>query len=527
MKTKTEHIVKVKKIAWLLSTLLLFMLWSSCRKDFDTVPSSGTLSFSKDTVYLDTVFTNIGSSTFNLKVYNRSDNDISIPTISLREGNNSKIRLSVDGIAGTSFEDITILAKDSIFVFVETTIDIEEVASGNLEFLYTDAIQFDQAPNQQEVELVSLVKDAVFLFPERFDDGTTESLILGVGTPSETEIEGFLLDDSELNFSSEKPYVIYGYAAVGADKVLNIEAGSRIHFHRDSGIIVGNNGSIQVNGSLSSDQTLLENEVIFEGDRLESSFDDVAGQWGAIWLTDGSTNNQINYATIKNGTIGLLVDNNDGEGNPTLIIKNSQLFNHSDFGMVARTATIEAENTVFGSAARSSAFLSIGGTYNFKHCTFANYFNGTRSFPTLLINNFVELQDGSFFTSDLVQAHFANCIIEGDNNLELFLQQNDAAQLNYSFTNCLLQFNDVNNQFSENPLYDFDNFNLFENMLFNANPDFLNPSANQFQIGLASEGLGLGDSNTASQVPLDLLGVNRTSSPDLGAYQATMLPEEN
>jgi len=59
--------------------LIAFILsLSSCRKDFDTVASSGNLGFSKDTVYLDTVFSNIGSSTYTLKVYNRSSDDIKI-----------------------------------------------------------------------------------------------------------------------------------------------------------------------------------------------------------------------------------------------------------------------------------------------------------------------------------------------------------------------------------------------------------------------------------------------------------------
>jgi hypothetical protein len=42
----------------------------SCRSDFETVASTGDLTFSKD-IYLDTVFTNIGSSTYRLKVYNK------------------------------------------------------------------------------------------------------------------------------------------------------------------------------------------------------------------------------------------------------------------------------------------------------------------------------------------------------------------------------------------------------------------------------------------------------------------------
>ena len=59
------------------------VLWSSCRNDFDTVPNSGNLEFSQDTIYLDTVFTNIGSSTRTLKVFNRSSEDLNIPNIEL------------------------------------------------------------------------------------------------------------------------------------------------------------------------------------------------------------------------------------------------------------------------------------------------------------------------------------------------------------------------------------------------------------------------------------------------------------
>src|SRR5690554_7911344 len=97
----------------------------SCRDDFHFEPSSGSeLAFSKDTVYLDTIFTNIGSSTYNLKVYNKSAKDIKIPSIRLANGESSGFRLMVDGMAGKSFENVELLANDSLFIFVETTVDI-------------------------------------------------------------------------------------------------------------------------------------------------------------------------------------------------------------------------------------------------------------------------------------------------------------------------------------------------------------------------------------------------------------------
>ena len=121
----------MKRYLYFTITLGFLILWSSCRKDFDFSPSTGSLQFSKDTVYLDTVFTNIGSSTYNLKVYNKSDDDIVIPSIGLARGEVSNYRLNVDGISGKRFEDIELLAEDSLFIFIESTIDINNFTNYN------------------------------------------------------------------------------------------------------------------------------------------------------------------------------------------------------------------------------------------------------------------------------------------------------------------------------------------------------------------------------------------------------------
>src|SRR6516162_7428505 len=88
---------------------------SSCRNDFKFESSKGgELAFSKDTVYLDTVFKNIGSSTYMLKVYNKSNKDISIPSIKLGKGLDSKYRMMVDGMQGSNgkaFNNVELLAK--------------------------------------------------------------------------------------------------------------------------------------------------------------------------------------------------------------------------------------------------------------------------------------------------------------------------------------------------------------------------------------------------------------------------------
>lgn len=521
----------MKKYLYTFLILAITILWSSCRKDFVTVPSSGQLQFSKDTVYLDTVFTNIGSSTYNLKVYNRSDDDIRIPTLQLGEGENSNYRLNVDGIAGKVFQDVELLANDSLFIFVETTLDINDFAGGN-QFLYTDAIEFDTGNNQQKVELVTLVQDAVFLYPQQFNDGTIETLLLNVDDEgNETRVEGFFLENSELTWTNEKPYVVYGYAAVGQNDVLTVEAGARVHFHADSGLIVGNMGSLQVNGVLSNTEDL-EGEVIFEGDRLEPGFANVPGQWGTIWLTDGSTNNNINYATIKNASVGILTENSDDTSNPTLTLNNSKIYNSATVGLLARTGHIEANNSVIGSAGQASLYLNLGGEYTFRHCTFANYWtNSFRVSPTVLIDNFLEVGDGTIFTADLVQADFSNCIIDGSNSIELILQKtaNDSSVLlNYKFTNCLIKFDDFNNRFTNDELYAFNNNAIFDEieLVVNSNTiDYKDTANNEFFIGAESAAIGEGNTSSIPAVQNDLLGNPRTNPSDVGAYNFTIFDD--
>ncbi|GAA4811114.1 hypothetical protein [Litoribaculum gwangyangense] len=518
----------MKRYIYFIISLGFLLLWSSCRKDFEFVPSTGSLEFSKDTVYLDTVFKNIGSSTYNLKVYNRSNNDISIPTVRLASGETSNYRLSVDGIAGKTFENIEILANDSLFVFIETTFDTNITPLNQLQFLDTDAIEFDSGSNLQKVELVTLVQDAIFIYPDRDSNKVVETLTLNIGGELvETNLQGRELQPSELTFTNEKPYVIYGFAMVPDGETLTIEAGSRVHFHDNSGIIVSNGASLNINGGFSNDQELLENEVIFEGDRLEPNFSEVPGQWGTIWFLDGSINNSINYATIKNATVGVLCDGNPNEVTNKLNITNTQIYNSSAFGILGRNTSISGENVVINNAGQSSFAGTIGGKYNFTHSTIVNYWNnGFRQLPSVLLNNFIVDEENVATLADLSEANFNNCIIYGNDNPEILLEEieDDAVSFNFKFTNCLIRFQDSNNNFT-GPNYDLSDTNRFEGNIFNQDPNFLDTDKDKLLIGDDSAANNQGLLIFATQVPFDILNENRTSSPDLGAYQHITFPE--
>ena len=208
---------------------------------------------------------------------------------------------------------------------------------------------------------------------------------------------------------------------------------------------------------------------------------------------------------------------------PTLTIKNTQLYNFSNYGILGRETNITGENLAINNAGFSSLACTIGGTYNFTHSTFANYWNSSlRQFPTVLINNFFTYIDNGneiVETRDLAEANFTNCVIYGNNNIELIVDKVEGSQFNYNFKNNLIRFDDYNDNFAGIPEYDFENSEHYQNNLFNEDPNFKEPYKNELIIGEESAGNNKADTNGAAQVPLDILGINRTSVPDIGAYQ--------
>ncbi|MFT5779822.1 MAG: hypothetical protein ACI837_002781, partial [Crocinitomicaceae bacterium] len=105
-----------------LTAIFAVISLSSCKKPLNF--SGGNLSFSADTVVFDTVFTTIGSTTKNFKFYNTDKRTVKIEQIELMGGTSSPFRINVDGLSGISHTDIDVEGNDSLYVFVEVTLDV-------------------------------------------------------------------------------------------------------------------------------------------------------------------------------------------------------------------------------------------------------------------------------------------------------------------------------------------------------------------------------------------------------------------
>jgi hypothetical protein len=490
----------MKKYLFFLITITILF---ACKKEIMDTNQSATLHFSNDTVIFDTVFASIGSITKTLTVYNHNSFDVKT-NIELRGNSQAHFRMNIDGVPGNNQSNIEIPAEDSIFIFLEVTID---PSSNTTPYVLTDSLVFTTGTKQQDVDVVAWGQDAHF----------HTANALGQIIDGENIINfPYHKIDCSIPWENDKPHVIYGYAIVDPENTLTINAGCNVYLHKNSGILVGNpfmnasGGSIKVNGTLG-------NEVTFQGDRLDSWYKDIPGQWDKIWLIPGSIDNEINYAIIRNGNIGIHADTVAVvTNNPTVTINNTIIENMSSIGILGQTANISATNTVVSKCGQYTVACNIGGTYNFTHCTFANYWDyNQRNTPSILLNNSYIDIDGYLQILDL-NANFTNCIIDGSLSTEVSFPQEEIGVFNYNFDHCLIKLD---------PTISTDNSH-YSNVIINQSPKFANNTESDFHLTEDSPAIDAGTSNVFENDDDDILktdldgGLNRDlSTPDIGAYE--------
>jgi hypothetical protein len=421
-----------------------------------------------------------------LVVYNNNNQKIKISSIWLAGGNNSNFKINIDGAPATQVSNIEIAAKDSIYIFVKVTVNPN---SSNSPFVINDSIMFETNGNIQRVQLVAWGQNAYYYTPNHFLPNLPPYSII-----RHNDV-----------WTNDKPHVIYGYAVVDSAYSLTIKENTRVYLHPNAVLWVYRDGTLKVDGELG-------NPVTFQGDRLDDSYQTVPGQWGKIWISEGS-NNYINYAVIKNGTVGIQIDTlPDNCTAPALKITNTIIENMSSVGLLAQGSWVEGYNCVIGNCGQNAMWLNIGGNYDFKHCTIGNYWNySVRTTASLDLNNWYQDVNNNYNGRNL-NANFGNCIVYGDNTDEIQLDKYTSATFDYTFDHCLLK-----TQFDTVTAF-LNNCNL---CIFNNNPSFSDYSNNNYQLGTGSAAIEKGLMGIALTVPFDILRHNRTSgtAPDIGAYE--------
>lgn len=467
----------------LLVAIVAFSLFSCEDEGYLSSPDA-QLHFSTDTVMFDTIFTTIGSTTQHLKIYNPYAENILIGRIRVAGGEFSNFRLNVNGVSSNEVYEVEVPARDSIFIFVEVTIDPN---GQNLPMVVQDSIEFTTNTNRQNVKLVAYGQDFKLIKSESI--GTT-------------------------TWTAEKPYLVYDYAYVDSTSTLTIEPGTKIHFHKDAGLYV--RGTVIADGNF-------QNQILFTADRLEDTYKNIPDQWNGIILFSGSHDNVFNFTNIKNANIGLQVGTIEDEGYATLELSNSKIENMAYAGLFAMKSKISGYNNVIANCGFYAAALLVGGEYEFYHTTIANYWGGytsrVRKTASLVLSNalVIESADGSkvTHTGDLEKAFFGNSIIYGNSQMEIELGKNEAKAFNYYFDHCIIQVPDTFNTSNKDHYK-----NIWKGEEYN--PLFVDPYDDyNYELDTLSAAKDIGNPDYAKLFPTDILNKDRFSDdgPDLGAYE--------
>lgn len=471
-------------VAALVSVVVGTSVTASCEKEPQFATGTLQLRFSVDTLRFDTVFVARGSTVRHVKVYNLSNEDLLLSTVSLAQGRNSYFRLNVDGDTAMVARDVRLAAHDSLFVFVRVTVSPNDSLAP---FFVDDHIVFRSGAYEQRFPLEAWGRNAVYHVPNR------------VLRTADGDYPYSIIDCD--HWDSSRPHVIVGFAVVDEGATLTLTAGETLYFANDGTLWVYDGGTLRVQGTC-------ENPVRFTSVRQDNRYASLPGQWQYVWLSSGSRGNEVDWAVVENGVAGFVVDT-CVDSRPTLTLSNTIVRNQSLAGILGQGAVVVGDNLLVHTCGTATLALQYGGNYTFTNSTFVNYWPyESRRNPSVILNNHYRTASGHDEVRHLQAATFRNCIVYGSlSDGELMFDSLSGGQFSYTFDHCLLRTSLIDSAtYPEAALR------------VNVDPQFFSPWEGDYHLSATSPALGAGSADAISR-PYDLEGFTRPNPPAMGVYE--------
>ena len=492
----TMHLLKFYFGCVIAIFFTLFFTQCSIDRDYYTGDDI-QLRYSLDTLTFDTVFTTIGSTTKFLKVYNDLNQRVNIDRIALSSTFSQFFRLNVDGVPiENEIEDVTILPNDSIYIFVETTIDPDQPNSIS-PFIIENWLTISIQNKEDQILLQAWGQNANYI----------------PSNQANSSVAYYSCNFGEWIWDDPRPYVVYGSLIIDSCDLV-LPPGTKVYFH---GGIANNDFGIYNDGLLiirSRAKMLsmgeVDNKVEIRTDRLEEQYLDDGGQWAGIILSAGSKNNEFNHTLIYNSIVGVRVDSSS-----QVEFNSCEIGHNSANNILAFHADVEATNCLFHNAGDHGLLFTQGGNYKLTYCT---VFNESSQSHALFMNNF-RCTDPLCVEEILVNdadGIFVNSIFSGYNEDEIWLQDilQDQNGVMYQFDNCL---------FAVEELLDVENFpTFFEQVESSFNEYFIDSlfiDYEAYDFHLDTFALVLDAARSISNVTEDIEGNMRGFTPDVGCYE--------
>ncbi len=485
----------MKKIIFFIFAIITLSL-SSCVEENVSYDESLELTFSCDTLVMDTLFAEQQSVTGRFMIYNENKNALNITSIRMAGGESSYFRFNVDGrIAGRgeALKDIVIKGRDSLFVFVEMT----PPSTDNEPYIVLfDSLLFECNNRIKDVKLMAVGSDARVLRSHIYTSNAT--------------------------IDSVRPTLVFNYIYVAEGARLTITEGVKLYMHGGANIVV--DGELECRGTF-------EHPVVIRGDRFDcindadqTPYDQTPNQWGGIYLQNAQSHNIIENTHIRGASIGiLLVGANRSE--PVLELRNSVVHNSGAYGVYSQQGSLVIENSEISNCGES-CIAQLGGTLRMAHTTVANYYRyASRKNASVRILNYV-MQNGVRLTFPVTSAVIENSIIFGGNSEELELGQDTTSVTDY---NVLLSHTLIKGKRVESERFVDCRWARSQNERNGIDTVFVNTNINNiaetgyfnFHLDSLSCARDCGSTSVSTLYPLDLDGKERNADgkPDLGAYE--------
>ena len=385
--------------------ILACAVWACSDDDQFTTSRSAVLTFSVDSVKMDTVFSTVGSRTYDFWVFNHGDKGVRVQSVHLRMGNQTGFRVNVDGSyldnsLGAVVNDLEVRGGDSLRVFVELT-----------------------APRNQQQDPQVIEDQLIFTL----ESGVQQHVTL-CGCSWDAIIRDSIVVSSDSLIESCQPVVIMQGLRIDSGATLTLR-NTTLFFHSKAGV--------DVYGTLKTENSVLR------GDRLDHMFyylpyDRISGQWRGVRFYPSSYENEMIATEIRNAEDAIVCDSTELLADrQRLYMERCVVHSSAGHGLQAFNSWVGLLRCQFSNAA-GDCVAFYGGAAVMDHCTVAqfNVMGNSRGAALRFANYYGD------YAYPLEQMRMTNSIVTGyDDDVVMgqTMEGDSTTAFSYYFERCLLR----------------------------------------------------------------------------------------